>query len=484
MQAKINNALLPITRPVTPQACPSGYWGLSILIVLLALAGCAIPLHKKASSAAGPRAKQQEWFRDAKFGLFIHWGVYSVPAGEWNGKKTPGLSEWIMNEAKLTVPEYEKLAGDFNPTEYDAAEWVRIAKNAGMKYITIASKHHDGFALWDSNVSDWDIVDKTPYKKDVLKMLSDECQKQDMPLFFYHSHLDWHHPDYFPRGSTGQFTGRPESGDFNKYIDYMNSQIAELCSGRYGKIAGFWFDGWWDQQTKKPGKETRVDWRLKETYDLIHRLQPQALIGNNHHEAPFEGEDFQMFERGVPGQDKYSKANFVSTLPLETCDTINNSWGYNKSDRNFKSAKQLIRYLVMTAGYNANFLLDVGPMPSGKIQPEFVQRLEEIGKWMKQNGQTIHGTRGGPVPPQTWGVTTQKAGTVYVHIFKRPENGKLELPETNTLKVKNVRTFAGKAKVAFTKNGNIVLDLKNIPEDPIDTIVVLKLDSPNTEPNI
>jgi alpha-L-fucosidase len=457
--------------------------GMMLIILAALLTGAIMTTAAETSQPANPRAQQQESFRNARFGMFIHWGLYSIPAGEWNGKKIPGLCEWVMHEMKITVPEYEKLASQFNPTEYDPAEWVRIAKNAGMKYITITSKHHDGFALWDSKVSDWDIADKTPYKKDVLKMLADECAKQDMPLFFYHSHLDWHHPDYFPRGHTGQFTGRPESGDFNKYIDYMNSQIAELCSGRYGKIAGFWFDGWWDQQVKSPGKETRVDWRLKETYELIHRLQPQALIGNNHHEAPFEGEDFQMFERGVPGQDKYSKANFVSALPLETCDTMNDSWGYNKSDSNFKSTKQLIHYLVMTAGYNANFLLDIGPMPTGKIQPEFVQRLEEIGKWMNQNGQTIYGTRGGPFPPQSWGATTRKADTIYVHILKRPENGKLELPETNNIKVQDAGTFTGKTKVAFTQNGNIVLDLTNVTEDPIDTIVVLKLDSPNTEPN-
>jgi alpha-L-fucosidase len=448
---------------------------MAMLLSILTLSGCAQTTCRKAQLTANPRAEQQEWFRDAKFGLFIHWGVYSVPAGEWNGKKTSGASEWIMQEAKIPVSEYEKLAEQFNPTEYDPAEWVRTAKNAGMKYITITSKHHDGFALWDSNVSNWDIVDKTPYKKDVLKMLADECARQDMPLFFYYSHLDWHHCDYFPRGSTGQFTGRPESGDFNNYIDYMNAQIAELCSGRYGKIAGIWFDGWWDQQVKRPGKETRIDWRLKETYDLIHRLQPQALIGNNHHEAPFENEDFQMFERGVPGQDKFSKANFVSELPLETCDTINNSWGYNKTDKNFKSAKQLIRCLVTTAGYNANFLLDVGPMPNGKIQPEFVERLAAVGEWLDRNGESIYAARGGPMPPQTWGVSTKKNNKVYIHLFSWPAEGKIELPQTDKLNVKTAQLLSNGSKVNFTIPTNVVLDMSNIAQDDIDTIVVLEL---------
>ena len=281
----------------------------------MVLTGCSQIIGKAAAPETKLRAEQAKWFQDSKFGMFIHWGVCAVL----------GRGEWVMNNDKLTVDDYEKLAEQFNPVEYDPGEWVQIAKNAGMKYITITSKHHDGFALWDSKVSDWDIVDRTPYGKDVLKMLADECEKQGIALFFYHSHLDWHHPDYFPRGSTGHYTGRDKHGDFNKYIDYMNAQIAELCSGRYGKVAGFWFDGWCDQQVKKPGKQTRVDWRLQETYNLIHQLQPQALIGNNHHEAPFPDEDFQMFERGVPGKDKYSKANFVSKLPLETCDTINNS---------------------------------------------------------------------------------------------------------------------------------------------------------------
>src|SRR5215472_13882341 len=179
--------------------------------------------------------KAREWFQDAKFGLFIHWGVYSVL----------GDGEWVMENHKMTVADYEKLPAQFNPTDYDPAEWVKMVKAAGQKYITITSKHHDGFAMWDSKVSDYNVVKSTPYKKDVLKMLADECHKQDVKLFFYHSHLDWHHPDYYPRGRTGEHSGRPDKGDFSKYLDYMDAQIEELCTG-YGPIAGIWFDGWWD----------------------------------------------------------------------------------------------------------------------------------------------------------------------------------------------------------------------------------------------
>src|SRR5690606_7345713 len=180
-----------------------------------------------------------------------------------------------------------------------------LFKKAGAKYITITSKHHDGFALWDSKESKWDVVDATPYGKDLLKPLAEECEKQGIKLFFYHSHLDWTHPDYYPRGRTGQASGRPESGDFDKYLDFMDAQLAELLSGEYGQVGGIWFDGWWDQQKQGSDdpKATNIDWRLDKTYALIHGLQPGCLVGNNHHVAPFEGEDFQMFERDLPGQN-------------------------------------------------------------------------------------------------------------------------------------------------------------------------------------
>ena len=249
-----------------------GICRLSIIagLFLFLLCGCSGQIVK---SGTDLRKEKAQWFQDAKFGMFIHWGIYSIPV----------KGEWVMHNDRIMTEDYEKLAPKFNPVLYDPAEWVRIAKDAGCRYITITSKHHDGFAMWDSKVTDWDIVDRTVYGKDVLKILADECEKQNMPLFFYYSQLDWHHSDYFPRGRTGQYSGRPEQGDFDKYIDFMNAQIAELCSGRYGKVAGFWFDGWWDQQPITTEKKSNVNWRLEETYNLIHRLQPQALIGNNHH---------------------------------------------------------------------------------------------------------------------------------------------------------------------------------------------------------
>ncbi len=294
------------------------------------------------------------WFQDAKFGLFVHWGVYCLL----------GDGEWVMQHQTIPLKTYEKLPAFFNPIDFNPAEWVQMVKDAGMKYITITSKHHDGFAMFDSKVSDWDIVDRTPYKKDVLKMLADECHQQGIKLFFYHSQLDWHHPDYFPRGRTGTLLGRPESGNWQNYIKYQNDQLTELLTN-YGPIGGIWFDGWWDKKWDKA-------WDLETTYALIHKLQPATLIGNNHPVLPFPGEDFQMFEKDLPGRSTqgFNAEAKVGDLPLETCETMNHSWGFNLQDNRYKSSKELIQYLIKAAGNNANFLLNVGPMPNGKIQRE------------------------------------------------------------------------------------------------------------------
>jgi alpha-L-fucosidase len=431
-----------------------------------------------------PSAENMEarrWYQDAKFGLFIHWGIYSVPGGEWKGQIVHGNSEWIMQTAKIPIAEYEPIAAEFNPTKFNPAEWVALAKAAGMKYITITSKHHDGFAMWDSKVSDWDIVDRTPYKKDVLQMLADECHRQGIKLFFYHSQLDWHHPDYYPRGLTGEHAGRPESGGFSKYLDYMDAELTELLGGKFGKIGGIWFDGWWDQQIKEPGKPvtaTKVDWRLRRTYDLIHRLQPQALIGNNHHVTPFEGEDFQMFEKDLPGQNTagFNADATISNLPLEACDTTNDSWGYKKSDHKFKSLKQLVDMLVSSAGHNANFLLNIGPMPTGEFPPEAIAQLKQLGAWIAEYGDSIYGTRGGPVAPQKWGVTTQKGSKVYVHITDATATAGEEifLPELKG-RVKSAKLMKDGSVLPFDAKISS-LTVPRLSRDPVDTVLVLEVD--------
>ena len=399
-------------------------------------------------AASAENLAAREAFRDGQFGIFIHWGVYSVL----------GRGEWVMNNEKLTVAQYEPLAEQFNPTKYDADQWVQLFKKAGAKYVTITSKHHDGFCMWDSKQTDWDIVDRTPYKKDVLKPLAEACRRHGLKLFFYHSQLDWHHPDYFPRGHTGTTAGRPESGDFNKYVEYMNAELSELLGGDYGPIGGIWFDGWWDQQSKRfaetenaDPQQTRIDWRLRETYDLIHRLQPTCLVGANHHVAPFAGEDFQMFERDLPGENKggHSRDSQIGALPLETCDTVNGNWGYNAGDQQFKTPKQCIHYLVKAAGRNANLLLNIGPKPDGTIDEQSAATLAGIGEWLAVYEKSVRPTRGGPVKPQAWGVSTLAGDTVYLHVLDgsaADAEGWLTLTGTEGLKGDAIVPFDAAAK--------------------------------------
>ena len=408
--------------------------------------------------------ENREWFQDAKYGLFVHWGVYSIMGGGGD----QGIAEWIMERKNIPIVQYEKLPGFFNPTQFDPTEWVSMVKKAGMKYITITSKHHDGFAMYDSRVSDYNIVDATPYGKDVIGMLKKECDRQGVKLFFYHSQLDWHHPDYFPHGRTGKgIADRSQSGDWNSYIDYMNTQLTELLT-QYGDIGGIWFDGMWD----KPD----ADWRLDETYSLIHRLQPGALIGSNHHKLPFPGEDFMMFERDLPGENSmgFNNTEISDVVPLEMCETMNGSWGFNIIDQNYKSVKQLVQTMVRSAGFGGNFLLNTGPMPNGKIQPENVDTLMAIGQWLELHGESYYGTRKGPVPPQDWGVTTQKGNTVYIHVMHH-EGGKLEIPGFAP-KIKSAQFFddGSKVEVKKTKEG-LTLTLPKDKIQEVDTIITLTL---------
>ena len=398
----------------------------------------------------------RQWFQDARFGLFIHWGIYSEL----------GAGEWVMNTRGIPAAQYERLSTFFNPIKFDAAAWVALAKAAGMKYITVTSKHHDGFAMFDSKVSDYNVMRRTPFARDPLRELVAAANKEGIKVFFYYSQLDWHSTDYYPVGQTGRTSGRPAGGDFNRYLDYMNAQLRELLTN-YGSIGGIWFDGMWDRP--------EANWRLRETYDLIHQLPPAALIGSNHHMTPFPGEDFQMIEKDLPGQNSAGwNTAALGALPLETCETMNGSWGFNLTDHDYKSTRDLVRYLVKAAGANANFLLNVGPMPNGAIQPEFAERLQEVGAWLKVNGESIYGTRGGPIAARPWGVTTQKGNRVYVHILDWRDD-ELSIPLAG--KVRSARVLGSDAVVRVTSaQGSMLLrGLSAARRDDIDTIVVLEM---------
>jgi len=396
----------------------------------------------------------REEFQNDKFGIFIHWGIYSMMA---NG-------EWVMNNLNLNHDEYSKLASGFYPSKFNADEWVKSIKESGARYICFTTRHHDGFSMFDTRFSDYNIVDATPFKRDVLKELSDACKKYGIKLHLYYSHLDWGRDDYFPLGRTGTGTGRSGHGEWKTYSEFMNNQIKELLTN-YGDIRALWFDGWWDQDIHPD-----FNWHLDEQYSLIHKLKADCLIGNNHHRKPFDGEDFQMFERDLPSENKSGfSGQEISRLPLETCETMNGMWGYKMQDTSYKSAKELIHYLVKAAGNNANLLLNIGPRPNGEIPEIAINRFKEIGKWMNTYGETIYGTRGGILKPEEWGVITQKEDKLYVHILNLKSN-ELYLPLKGK-KVNRVVSFAGKKPVKFTiDNGGVLLKFQEIPSG-IDFVV-------------
>jgi alpha-L-fucosidase len=421
----------------------------------------AVPL-RLASQEAEPvpaeRLTARQWFRDAKFGMFIHWGVYSQLA----------QGEWVMQNREIPVGAYEWLASAFNPTKFDAKEWVAIAKSAGVKYITITARHHDGFSMFATQATRYNIRDWTPFQRDPLAELAEECKSQGIKLFFYYSQLDWHHPDYWPRGSTGLKTGRPEHGEWTRYLDFMDSQLTELLT-RYGPLGGIWFDGMWD----KPD----ADWRLRQTYALIHRLQPAALIIPNHHQAPLPDEDVQTFEQDLPGANTAGfNTTEIGRLALETSLTMNDSWGFNITDKKFKSVRELIGYLVRAAGNDANLLLNIGPRPDGTVQPEAAERLRDLGNWLTVHGKSIYGTRGGPLPPRDWGVTTQRGDTVFVHVLDWQDRV-LALPALGA-RVRSARTLQGGEPVPFLQSDEGVTLTLPASELP-DRVIVLDTSGPS-----
>ena len=293
-----------------------------LLAFTLLLGSFSLPLRAQNYSPTEENLKSRQEFRDARFGIFLHWGLYAMLA----------TGEWTMTNKDLNYKEYAKLAGGFYPSRFNAAEWVAAIKASGAKYICFTTRHHEGFSMFHTQYSDYNVVDATPFKRDILKELADECHKQGIRLHLYYSHLDWYREDY-PWGRTGRGTGRPDpKGNWATYYQFMNNQLTELLTN-YGKIGAIWFDGWWDQD-----QNPDFDWQLPGQYELIHKLQPACLVGNNHHQVPFAGEDIQIFERDLPGENKAGlSGQDISSLPLETCETMNGMWGYKITDQNYKS---------------------------------------------------------------------------------------------------------------------------------------------------
>ena len=402
--------------------------------------------------------KARQEFADSKLGIFIHWGIYSMFA----------QGEWYMNNANIDNKEYAKAASAFYPIGFDAKEWVSAIKAAGAKYICFTSRHHDGFSMWDTEQSDYNIVDATPFGRDVIKELADECHRQGIKLHFYYSHIDWTRDDY-PAGRTGRGTGKdPSKENWPSYYTFMNSQLTELLTN-YGEIGAIWFDGWWDHDCDS----IPFDWQLKGQYEMIHRLQPACLVGNNHHQTPIEGEDIQIFERDLPGENTAGlSGQDISRLPLETCQTMNGMWGYKIIDQNYKSAETLIRYLVSTSCKGANLLLNVGPQPNGKLPDVALDRLKKLGEWTNCYGETIYGTTAGDIPAQEWGVTTRKGNRLFVHIFNH-NTKELHLPLQSKIKKAIVYDTKQVLKTKRTKEGTTIF-FDEVPSG-IDYIVELEI---------
>jgi len=373
-------------------------------------------------SIQAPRASldpRLDWWREARFGMFIHWGLYAVPAGEWKGNTDHG--EWIMSSAHIPVPEYEKFRDQFNPTKFNADAWVKLAKAAGMKYIVITSKHHDGFNLFDSSVTDYDVM-STPFKRDIMKEMSEACAREGIKICWYHSIMDWHHPDYTPRREWE--TRSAEGANFDRYVTYLKAELKDLLTN-YGPIGLLWFDGQWEGTWNND--------RGRDLEKYVRSLQPSIII-NSRVGRGGGAYGLESGEHGGALGDYGTPEQFIpETNPgfdWETCMTMNDHWGYNRADKNFKPAREMIQNLADIASKGGNYLLNVGPTSAGEIPPESVERLQTIGAWMNVNGESISGTQAGPFSKFSWGRCTQKqlpggVTRLYFHVFEKPASNEL-----------------------------------------------------------
>ena len=440
---------------------------MKIQFPLAVLLGAAI-----LSGASPSEGERTKWYRDAKFGMFIHWGPYSLASVE---------ASWPIMRPKpdgISEADYRALPARFNPVKFDATAFVRLAKAAGQRYMVFTTKHHDGFAMFDSAFTDYKITN-TPYKKDIVAQLVEAAKKEGMPLGFYYSPPDMNHPGYRDTSklSATNWNGEPTRAEWPLYLSYMELQVTELLT-RYGDAALIWFDGLGKQQ-KYNG--THV-------HDLIHRLQPATLI-NNRIGLPGDFDTPEQFSpKAIPtrkgpklGGEDLTDHSTGSGVPTpedfrlwETCMTINNTWGYNANDTKFKSSSHLIRTLIDVASKGGNFLLNVGPTPEGTIQPEFEERLLAIGKWLKVNGDSIYGTTYGPLQGLAFGRTTQKGKTVYLHVFDWP-GAKLQLDGLSP-RVAAVTMLDGGKPLRFTQQaGRVEIELPAAAPDPVATVLALKL---------
>ncbi len=431
---------------------------------------------KPATETRDQRDLRMKWWREARFGMFIHWGLYAIPAGEWNGKPVKSIGEWIMQTAAIPVEEYEKLAPQFNPKKFDAKAWVKLAGDAGMKYIVLTSKHHDGFCLWDSKVSTYDVMDASPFKRDIARELADACKADGrVRMCFYHSIMDWHHPDAQSINTPGNYSpgGKDKDGykpnpNFPKYFEnYLKPQLKELIQNYDPAV--MWFDGEWiPEYTEEMGHDL---------YNYCRSLKPEIIVNNRvgksrkgmsgMSQSKESAGDFGTPEQEIP-------ATGFPGLDWESCMTMNDTWGYKKDDQNWKSSTTLIRNLIDTASKGGNYLLNVGPTAEGLIPAPSVERLKDVGEWMKANSESIYGTTANPLGELKWGRATQKGRTIYLHVFDWPADRVLQIPVKNKVKKASILGKRGSLDTKQITEG-VEIKLPSKPTNDVATVIAVEL---------
>ena len=431
----------------------------------------AAMMQAPAPETPAQRDARMAWWRDAQFGMFIHWGAYAVPAGTHKGERVAGIGEWIMSRAHIPIPEYAEYVHRFNPTRFDADEWVRIANDAGMKYIIITSKHHDGFALFDSKVSSYDIMDATPYKRDAIKALSEAAHRAGLKFGVYYSIMDWHHPDAQGPNYPDYNSRTWSNPNFGRYVEtYMKPQLKELLT-QYPYIDVLWFDGEWI-----------ADWsdeRGRDLYSYVRTIRPSLIVNNRvgHTRQGLSGlnseghvglGDFGTPEQRVPPEG-------LPGVDWETCMTMNDTWGFKSYDDDWKDSRTLVRTLIDVASKGGNFLLNVGPTADGLIPAPIVSRLSEMGDWMKLNGEAIYGTTVSPSGMPAWGRYTAKPGKVYALVFDWPKDGKLTLAGMKEKPLRARLLADGRPLTVEQSDSGFVVQLPAVPPSTIASVLELQV---------